>query len=84
MPPSSAKTRMIFSMASPIAVEVSNCSFLETKVTPSSLSSWYFGSSEVQQVPADTVNLPDQDVRELPGPDTGHHLLEVWPVRVLG
>ena len=38
---SSAKTRMIRSIASPIAVLVSNCSFLEIKVTPRFLSSWY-------------------------------------------
>ena len=30
---SSAKIRIIFSIASPIAVEVSNCSFIEMKVT---------------------------------------------------
>ena len=41
---SSAKTRMIFSMASPIAEEVSNCSFLETKTMPSFFSSAYMAA----------------------------------------
>jgi len=39
---------------------------------------------EVQQVPADAVNLPDHQVSELTGADPVHHGLVVRAVRVLG
>ena len=41
---SSAKIRIILSIASPIAVEVSNCSFIEINVTLWSFNSWYIAA----------------------------------------
>lgn len=80
---SSAKIRMILSMASPIAELVSNCSFFDTKTTPSSFSSAYH-DGKVQKVTADTVDFPDQQVRELASPHSSHHLLIVWTVGIFG
>ena len=39
---------------------------------------------KVQKVTADTVDFPDQQVRELAGPHSGHHLLIVWTVGIFG
>ena len=41
---SSAKIKMIFNIASPMAVEVSNCSFIEIKVTRWSFNSSYMAA----------------------------------------